>query len=136
MTLCDTAPLIALINVRDKDHERCVAALQTLPLPLITTWPCFAEAMHLCSRNGGYPAQQSLWRFVARGVLTFHNLSAAEIAQMPILMETYRDTPMDLADASLLVAAQTLSVGRVFTLDFDFFVYRLENGAALQVVPL
>ena len=135
MTLCDTAPLVALVNARDKDHGRCVAALQTLPRPLVTTWPCFAEAMYLCYRNGGYPAQQALWRFVARRVLTFHDLSAAEIAQMPILMEKYRDTPMDLADASLVVAAQTLGATRIFTLDSDFFVYRLENGAALKVVP-
>ena len=135
MTLCDTAPLIALVNARDENHARCVAALQNLPRPLVTTWPCFAEAMYLCYRNGGTPAQQALWRFVARKVLIFHNLSAAEIAQMPVLMEKYRDTPMDLADASLVVAAQTLGARRVFTLDSDFFVYRLQNGATLQIVP-
>jgi len=122
MTLCDTAPLISLVNARDKNHGRCVLTLKTLQRPLVTTWPCFAEAMHLCYRNGGYPAQQALWRFVARKVLTFHDLSAAEIVQMPILMEKYRDIPMDLADASLVVAAQTLGVGRVFTLDSDFYV--------------
>ena len=135
MTLCDTAPLIALVNVRDKNYGRCVLTLKTLQRPLITTWPCFAEAMHLCHRNGGYPAQQALWRFVGKRVLTFHDLSAAEIAQMPLLMEKYRDTPMDLADASLVVAAQTLGAMRIFTLDSDFYVYRLENGAMLQIVP-
>ena len=91
--------------------------------------------MHLYYRNGGFPAQQALWRFVARGALAFHHLSAAEIAQMPILMERYRDTSMDLADALLVVAAQALGTTQVFTLDSDFYVYRLENGAALEVVP-
>ena len=135
MTLTDTGPLVALINRKDGDHARCVAALETLRGPFHTTWPCFAETMHLVGKSGGVPAQTELWEYVSDGTLTFHDLSAAEIAQMPILMEKYRDTPMDLADASLVVSAQTLGVSRVFTLDSDFFVYRLENGVALEVVP-
>ena len=135
MTLTDTGPLIALINPKDTDHARCVAAVATLHGALWTTWPCFAEAMYLLGKTGGQPAQAELWDYVNDGTLRFHDLSATEIAQMPILMERYRDTPMDLADTSLVVTAQTLGATRVFTLDSDFYVYRLENGAALQVVP-
>ena len=54
---------------------------------------------------------------------------------MEILLEQYRDTPMDLADASLVVAAETLGGRRVFTLDRHFYAYRLADGAALEVVP-
>lgn len=135
MTLCDTGPLVSLVNARDKNHQVCVRALAQLSRPLLTTWPCFAEAMHLCYRNGGFPAQRALWQFVQNGVLQFHNSSDAEIARMQELMEQYRDTPMDLADASLVCAAETRGLTRIFTLDSDFYVYRLENGAALQIVP-
>ncbi len=135
MTLTDTGPLVALINRRDRAHARCVAAVETLRGALLTTWPCFAEAMHLVGKSGGQSAQAELWDYVSDGTLRFHNLSAAEIAQMPLLMEKYRDKPMDLADASLVVAAQTLGAMRIFTLDSDFYVYRLENGAMLQIVP-
>ena len=41
---------------------------------------------------------------------------------------------MDLADASLIAAAESLSLSRVFTNDEDFFVYRLADGSALEVV--
>ena len=135
MNLTDTGPLVALINLKDRDYARCMAAVETLRGALLTTWPCFAEAMHLVGKSGGAPAQAQLWDYVSDGTLLFHNLSAVEIAQMPSLMEKYRDTPMDLADASLVVAAQTLGAERIFTLDSDFFVYRMENGAALKVVP-
>lgn len=67
--------------------------------------------------------------------LIFHDLSALEIARMQLLMQKYRDTPMDLADASLVALAETLGATRIFTLDSDFFVYRLENGAALEIRP-
>ena len=42
---------------------------------------------------------------------------------------------MDLADASLVVAAETLNLGRIFTLDRHFYAYRLADGSALEVVP-
>jgi len=54
---------------------------------------------------------------------------------MELLMEQYRDAPMDLADASLVVAAETLGLRRVFTLDRHFYAYRLADGIALGIVP-
>jgi hypothetical protein len=50
-------------------------------------------------------------------------------------MEQYRDRPMDLADASLVATAESLSFQDVFTLDNDFHVYRLRSGTSLRVVP-
>ncbi len=50
-------------------------------------------------------------------------------------MEKYSDTPMDLADASLVAVAESLSPRRVFSVDSDFHVYRLQDGTALEVVP-
>lgn len=50
-------------------------------------------------------------------------------------MEKYRDTPMDLADASLVAVAESRSLPRVFTLDRHFRIYRLANGSVLDVVP-
>ena len=135
MILSDTGPLVSLVNAKDKNHQACVLALARLSRPLLTTWPCFAEAMYLCHRNGGFPAQRALWQFVRSEILKFHVNGDAEIARMQILMEQYRDTPMDLADASLVVAAESLNLTRVFTLDSDFHVYRLESGIALQIVP-
>ena len=54
---------------------------------------------------------------------------------MALLMEQYRDTPMDLADASLVATAERLGLTRIFTLDSDFHIYRLADGRSLTVVP-
>jgi hypothetical protein len=44
-------------------------------------------------------------------------------------MERYADHPMDLADASLVVAAESLGTRRVFTIDRrDFATYRVRRG--------
>jgi len=44
-------------------------------------------------------------------------------------MERYPDHPMDLADSSLVVAAETLSTRKLFTFDRkDFEPYRVKRG--------
>ena len=136
MTLTDTGPLVALINRSDPNHAKCVAATKQLPAgPLITTWPCFTEAMYLLFRAGGYPAQQALWELRTAGRLLLPEITAAEMDHMSELMDKYRDRPMDLADASVVAAAERLGTRRVFTLDNDFHVYRLTDGPSLEMIP-
>ena len=50
-------------------------------------------------------------------------------------MSQYADTPMDLADASLMVAAEALGATRIFSLDSDFYIYRTAAGGVLEVPP-
>ncbi len=135
MTLCDASPLIALLNQSDVNHIRCVNALSDLPAPLVTTWPCFTEAMYLLGRYGGWLAQQERWGYAADQILVLHFNGEDEQARMRALMEQYRDLPMDLADASLVAAAETLNQKRIFTLDRDFQIYRFKGNLPFDVVP-
>jgi uncharacterized protein len=136
VTLTDTGPLVALINRNDPNHGVCTDAAKRLPPgPLLTTWPCFTEAMYLLHKAGGYPAQAALWLMREAGRLLLHDSSEAEVTRMAALMAKYHDLPMDLADASLIAAAERFGTRHVFTLDRDFRVYRFEDGAAVEVVP-
>jgi predicted nucleic acid-binding protein len=107
--LCDAGPLVAIIDHSDKNHQRCLKVLSTLRSALLTTWPCFTEAMYLLGQYGGQPAQNELWSYVEDGIVTFHISSEPEQKRMRVLMRKYRDTPMDLADASLVAAAEVLN---------------------------
>jgi predicted nucleic acid-binding protein len=136
MTLTDAGPLVALINRREEKHAVCAATVQTLPRrPLLTTWPCFTEAMYLLGVAGGYAYQAGLWRMRTGGRLALHDLTPAETDRAAELMVKYRDTPMDLADASLVAVAETSNVRQVFTLDRHFRIYRLANGSVLEPIP-
>ncbi len=55
--------------------------------------------------------------------------------RMAMLMAKYKDRPMDLADASLIVTAERIGTQRIFTLDKDFHIDRLADGTALEPVP-
>lgn len=54
---------------------------------------------------------------------------------MAELMRVYSDLPMDLADASVVAAAEALGERRVFTFDGHYRIYRLRDGSTLEVVP-
>ncbi len=91
--------------------------------------------MYLLSRYSGWSAQQELWGYVADQILVLHFNGEDEQARMQVLMEQYRDLPMDLADASLVAAAETLNQKRIFTLDRDFQIYRFKGNQPFDVVP-
>src|SRR5262249_55588201 len=123
------------IDAGEPDHDRCIAALDELGLPLITTWPAFTEAIYLLGRAAGWPAQQALWRMVERDALRLAELSEPLSRRCAELMERYRDHPMDLADATLVALAENWGATTIFTLDADFRSYRLRDARHLDVVP-
>ena len=70
--------------------------------------------------------QNLLWQYVREAVLVFHELGPEETARLSVLMEQYQDTPMDLADASLVAAAESLGLAEIFT--FDHHAAHSENA--------
>jgi predicted nucleic acid-binding protein len=125
--LVDTGPLVALFNPKDSAHAQCRATLRTCREPLRTTVPVLTEAFHMLgpSTRGA----SSLRDFLASGGLSVWFFDAAGLGRAFELMESYSDHPMDLADASLIAAAEDLETNKVFTLDRDDFnTYRVRRG--------
>ena len=79
MNLVDTGPLVALLDKgQGKSHTDCLEASKKLVGPMLTTWPCFTEAMYFLKRLRGVAGQQSLWQFWETGVLLIHDATPAE----------------------------------------------------------
>lgn len=135
MILTDAGPLVAILNRNDQHHDRCVRALSSLEYPLVTTWPALTEAMYFLGEHIGWTAQEKLWRLLLRDDVILAPLNPSALARMRALMGKYQDTPMDLADASLVAAAETMDQRRIFSLDTDFRVYRVNNRSAFEIVP-
>ncbi len=112
MIMTDAGPLVALLDRGESSHAACVACLGELTGPMLTTWPAFTEAMYLLGEAGGWVGQDALWSLVERGDVEIASQNAAQAQRMRILMAKYRDRPMDLADASLVVLAEERQVPR------------------------
>jgi predicted nucleic acid-binding protein len=135
--LVDTGPLVALFDPRDGQHRLCQAALRGLNAPLYTTVPVLVEAFHMLTPDS--PGSNRLRDFLRKRGLWVWCLDEPSVGRALDLMDQYADHPMDLADASLIVAAEALDVRRIFTLDRgDFSTYRVSRGryhAALEIIP-
>lgn len=134
--LIDAGALVTLVDHAQPRSDACRSLVATLPLPLVTTWAAYTEAMYLLFGLGGWPMQRALWGYVDAGVLLLHTSAESEPQRMMTLMEKYQDRPMDLADATLVAAAETLGTTRILTLDSDFFIYRLRESGAFEVLGL
>jgi predicted nucleic acid-binding protein len=85
----------------------------------VTTIPVLTEVFHLLA-----PASRgatALRQFVSARGLGLWFLNEGTLGRAFELMRRYADHPMDLADASLVVAAEALKTTRVFTLDRNDF---------------
>jgi predicted nucleic acid-binding protein len=134
--LCDTGPLVAIIVEDDPDHERCSQALDNISNEtLLTSIPCLTEAMYLLHRADGHRAQELLWRMIEQNALVLELPGSEDWRRIRELMAKYADLPMDLADASLVAAAERLRLRRVFTLDRHFYAYRIHGKDSFDVVP-
>lgn len=126
MILVDTGPFVALFDPKDAQHELCKDTLKTIHTSLLTTIPVLTEAFHLLSPESR--GSDRLRDFILQEGVSLWFFDAAGVERGFELMEQYADQPMDLADASLIVAAETLTTNKIFTLDRqDFHTYRIRR---------
>ena len=127
MVLADTGYWLALANRRDHWHERAVAVSQRLTESLVVTWPVVTETCNLMLTRLGVQAETRFIEQIASHV-ELHELAKAHLGTIQALMEKHADLPMDLADASLVIAATELGDSRILTTDQrDFNTYRWKN---------
>ena len=113
MILADTGFFYALLDRDDAWHARCREAAVALEEGLITTWPVLTEAVHLIGRWLSMEPAVALMEEVAAGDILVWDLTPEYRAKIPGLMRRYAELPMDLADASLVLLAESLGHGRI-----------------------
>lgn len=135
MILVDTGPLLALFDPKDSQHGHCVEVLETIREPISTTVPVLTEAFHMLQPES--VGSDRLRDFVEHGGLSVWFFDRTTLRRAFELMESYADHPMDLADASLITAAETLATRRIFTIDRrDFETYRVRRGHRYHPVQI
>lgn len=127
MILVDTGPLVALFDPKDPHHQRCRRIRRKVRESILTTMPVLTEAFHLLQPDS--VGADRLREFILRDGMEIWFVDRDGLARMFELMHAYADHPMDLADASLVVAAERLGTRKVFTIDRrDFQAYRVRVG--------
>lgn len=132
--LLDAGPLVAYLDPSETEHDKVGEILDGFTGMLATTAAVVTEVMHFINRA----------RYGAIAVGEFISHSGMQVPGMcePVdiqaatdLMERYADTPMDFADATLVLLSERLGVSDVLTLDRrGFSTYRLSDGTPFNLV--
>lgn len=132
--LLDTGPLVAYLDSSEVEHGHIGDIIDGFAGTLATTAAVVTETMHFVrrARNGALAVSE----FVSRSGLQVHALcDSADIRAAAELMLRYGDTPMDFADATLVLLAERLAVADILTLDRrGFNTYRLADGGPFNLV--
>jgi predicted nucleic acid-binding protein len=100
----------------------------------ITTAAVVTEVMYFVSNTRGGPRSLADW-IVRTGTIIVDVCRPADLTAAARLMERYRDTPMDFADATLVLTAELLEITDIFTLDRrGFSTFRTSAGAPFNLV--
>jgi len=120
--IVDAGPIYAFLDRNEQHHEWACAQFRQIRGPLLT---CDAALSEVC-----YLLQREILRrkVILSGFGNTHDLDRALE-----LMAAYRDVPMSLADACLVVMIEHNPGSVLFTLDRDFTVYRQQRR---RIIPL
>ena len=128
MIIADTGFFLALANKKDRHHAVAVRAAEALRQPLVTTWPVLTETCQLLADRVTSQAAETFISSGARGAFQLFALAPEHLPRIAVLMRKYRELPMDLADASMVILAEHLGTGRILSTDQrDFGAYRWKN---------
>lgn len=130
--IIDTGPIVAYLRHNDKYHKWTSDAVLALKPPFCTCEPVVAEACFLLERGGG--DSDDLLELIDRGLIVVSFQVSGSIKRIRKLMSKYKELPMSLADACLVVMSEDDESSRVFTLDSDFRVYRRLRRKVIPVL--
>lgn len=115
----DTSGLFALLNRRDKDHERTKAALLNDRGPYLVPAGILAEIAYLVERRLGARVMDEFLADLESGGFVL-DCGEEDLGRVRELVSRYADLPLGFADASVISCAER-NGGRVLTLDLRHF---------------
>lgn len=134
--LVDTGPFIAYINRRDPAHAPVSARLDGFTGQLVTTGAVVTEVMYFLSGVPDGPVSFAEL-LVASGARIAEASEPEAVLAAADLMARYSDTPMDFADATLVLLADAVGAADILTLDRrGFSTYRTAKGKGFRLVPI
>lgn len=132
--LLDTGPLVAALNRSDPHHQRCAAALAAFSGTLLTTGAVVTEAKHFL--GGQAEGAEALVGLLDDAQVDIRDcFGQTQLHAAARLMKKYADTPMDFADATLVLLAEETGHGEILTLDErGFRTYRFRSTRRFSLV--
>lgn len=133
--IVDTSVLLAAFVPDQRMHESCARTLAT-SRPLVISPFVLAELDYLTARIAGVDAELAVLDELTSGAYEIVGFDAIDLVRAQRVLERYRDLPLGLTDASLVVLADKHDEDSIATLDERHFrVVQSLNGKPFRLLP-
>jgi len=134
--ILDTGPLLAALDLADKDHARCASLVTEATDDLVVPTLVLAELDYWCAHRLSPDAWLVFLEDVMRGAYRVESPSPADLARCHELQDLYRSLSLGVVDASIVALAERLGEPKVATLDQRHFrAVRPTHVPAFDLVP-
>jgi predicted nucleic acid-binding protein len=134
IAIVDAGPLLAALDVDDRDHVASVAIMERADLELVVPTLVVSEVCYFAGRRLGASVEAEFLRSMA----SFEVLAPLP-EDWPLianLVERYSDFPLGGTDASVAVLAERLGTDLIVTLDRRHFgAIRMSDGRPFRFLP-
>jgi len=113
----DTGPIVALLNARDPDHERCAALLSGAHEDFVIPAPVMVEVDYWCRKLLDLETLEVLAEDIAAGAYRWFEIGISGNRRAVELVRAYRDLGLGYVDAAVIATCELLDEDRVVTLD-------------------
>ncbi|MEI6789951.1 MAG: PIN domain-containing protein [Myxococcaceae bacterium] len=123
--LIDTGFLVALFLKQDAAHARAYGLREQLKERVwLTTWPVITETCYFLQKHASWKLSAFLG-LLENNAISIFDLNRLHVPKIKALLEQYHDFGADMADISLVIAAEELDVSDIVSTDYrDFAIYR------------
>jgi uncharacterized protein len=115
--VCDTGPLLAVLNSRDKHHAAAVALFDGFDGRLVVPSLIITEVCYLAQTQVGPQAEARFLDAIVSGQLAVEHPGEQDWARIVELVRQYAGFPLGVADASVIAVAERLEVTQLASID-------------------
>jgi len=132
--IADTSGIVAFLDRDDQHHAAAIEIVRTKNILIpITILP---EVDYLATKYLGERVARAFLEDLAEGNFTYLPVDLEDLAQASRIMARYKDLPLGLVDASLVVLAERYRIQQILTLDRRHFsLIQTEKINYIELLP-
>jgi predicted nucleic acid-binding protein len=136
LIIADTAGVLILRDAAHPLHPEVLRVTEEDPGPFLLSPFCLAEIDYMLRQHVGQLEQLDFLDEVISGAYTLVHFGSEDVARARGLIDRYAGLSLSLADASIVVLADSYDTNRVLTIDErDFRALLRSDGTPFVLLP-
>jgi|GEM_PF-970378 predicted nucleic acid-binding protein len=136
IALIDTNVLLASVFIHDQNHVKARKTIQRFQGRRIVVAPVLQAVFFMTAARIHYQRAVNLFEYIQTEDFEIEALTEQDMLRMVSIMKQYKSAGFDYPDVSIMVVAERLDIGTIYTFDRrDFLTCRPAHRDAFMLLP-